>query len=195
MNYLDRMVVDGRDPELWRRARVGKIGGSDAARHSKLTSAHLYVAQKRDESFRGNAATEHGKAREAAILAQFGLTQNVALFHSETNPRFVATPDAIVANPVSGELVVVQVKTSSKPITKIPLGYMRQMRWEQFVLGATMSLFIWEVHNDYAPQEMEAQSLVIDRDENQIESLVEIGGAVLAGLDAVDDFTREMENS
>lgn len=195
MNYLDRMVVDGRDPELWRRARVGKLGGSDAAKFSKLTSAPLYVAQKRDESFRGNSYTEHGKAREAQILAQFGLGQNLALFHSEANPRFVATPDSIVVSPQTGELVVVQVKTSSKPITKIPLGYMRQMWWEQFVLGATKSLFVWEVHNQFAPQEMEAQSIIVERDDNKIEDLIEIGEAVLAGLDAVDDFTREMENS
>ena len=78
-----RVLADSRERAAWLDARVGNIGGSDAANYANEASVPGYVRAKLDDRFRGNQYTAHGNAREAAILAQFGIEQNTLLFRSQ----------------------------------------------------------------------------------------------------------------
>lgn len=194
MTYLERMVVDGLDQEKWREARVGKIGGSDAASFAKVSSAPLYLRAKLLEGFTGNQYTRHGKEREPVILSRFNLKQNLALFHAAGNPLHVCTPDAIVAGP--DEIVLVQVKTSAKPLSedKLSPAYKRQMWWEQYVMGARRTLFVWEVHDNFTPLGMEPDSFIFERDDSEIENLITIADLVLEGMATAAQFRQEMNS-
>lgn len=195
LDIWNRIVVDGRDRELWARARDGKIGGSDAMSFAKRESAHLYLKAKLQEGFTGNTYTQHGNDRERAILRQFGLEQNTALFHAEGNPLHVCTPDGIATK--ADEFALVQVKTSGKPLPKTtPKNYLRQIWWEQHVMGAEVTLLVWEQHDgSFAPLNMEPESRIIYRDDNEIATLVEIADIVLDGMRAAEEFRRELASS
>lgn len=189
-----RILADSRDRPSWMDARVGRIGGSDAASYAKVASAPLYLKAKLNESFDGNAYTTHGNDRERAILARFGLEQNTMLFRSESNPRHVCTPDSIVVNAETGEITLVQVKTSSKPINRIVPTYQRQMWWEQYVMGSRRTLFVWEQHESFQPLNMEPESMWHERDDSQIETLITIADLVLAGMDSAAQFRKEIQS-
>lgn len=195
LDFLDRIVVDGHDHEEWAAARVGKWGGSDAMSAAKIESAHLYLRAKLQEGWTGNAYTAHGNDRERAILRQFGVEQNKALFHATDNPLHVCTPDGIATK--ADEFALVQVKTSGKPLpATTPKGYLRQIWWEQYVMGAEVSLLIWEQHDgSFAPLNMEPETRIIYRDDAEIATLVTIADLVLDGMRAAEEFRRELASS
>lgn len=191
-----RVLADSRERAAWLDARVGNIGGSDAANYANEASVPGYVRAKLDDRFRGNQYTAHGNAREAAILAQFGIEQNTLLFRSEATRRHVATPDAIKVRR-DGGILLAQVKAlevGHEPMTSRGLRprYLRQCWWEQWVLGAERTIFIWEMHDRFQPAAPEAESVWIDRDDSEIAKLVRIANGVCAGLDAHAAFEREM---
>lgn len=188
---LRRALFDSRDRPAWLLGRTGKIGASDAASFSKVTSAPLYLKAKLNPSFHGNTSTQHGNDREPFILAAYNLEQNFTLFASADNPRHVATPDSIILG--AGELTLSQVKTTVKDLYKIPPTYQRQMLWEQYVMGADRTLFIWEKHTNYVPDEMEPVSQWFYRDDIQIAKLVTIANLVLTGMDEAEAFRKDLQ--
>lgn len=191
-NYPDRIVADIRDKVAWTKHRTGRIGGSDAAKFAKEASAHLYLKSMLQSPFVGNQFTNHGNDREAAILRHYRLDQNHFMFRSPTNERFVATPDSIrVLN--SNEVILSQAKTTSKPMLGPIPAYQRQMWWEQMVMDTDRTLFVWEQHEDFRAG-MEPESVWFYRDEDQIAKLVRIGNIILEGMDAADEFRKEMES-
>lgn len=193
VDIMSRVLADARDRPAWLRARIGKIGGSDAASFAKLESAPLYLRAKLHSPFRGNIYTAHGHAREEQILARYRIPQNTYLFHHPDHPRHVATPDGIVVE--GSRVILAQVKTSEKPIPaadRIPPAYRRQMWWEQWVMGADRTLLIWERHTDFQPVDMEPAAVWFDRDDDEIEKLVTIADYVLEGMDAAERFANEM---
>lgn len=189
-----RQLADSRDRVSWAKARSGGIGASDAASYAKVVSAPLYLRSKLFNPFGGNTYTSHGNEREPLILAQYHVEQNHTLFHSAGNPRHMATPDGIVLG-ANGAFFLVQCKTSSSPITKISPTYQRQMLWEQYVMGAQSTLFIWEEHDRFKPVNMEPQSLWFQRDDARIADLITIADIVLAGMDGAKQFEQEMSQS
>lgn len=189
-----RYVVDQRDREAWAAARTRAIGASEAAKFSKIESVPLYVKGKMHNPFQGNMATGHGNQREEHILAAYHVRQNTLMFHAELNRRFVATPDGITIG-ADGRIILTQVKTTDHPFKTIPLGYRRQCWWEQYVLGADRTLFVWEEHRNYQPVGMEPESCWIDRDDEELAKMLAIGGLVLSALDEYDEFTKELQAS
>lgn len=190
MSYLSRVLADSTDREAWSKARANRSGASDAAKFSKLASAPLYVKAKIANAFTGNAATAHGNAREAAILAPLGFEQNTLLFHAEGNERHVATPDGV--RMTENGLLLAEVKTTNKPFKTIPLGYLRQVAWAQYVMGAEVTRFGWEVHEGFVPTELEPESVLIHRDEPMIAQLILIADRVLDLLDNYNAFQKEL---
>ncbi len=191
-----RALADAKDREAWLRARSTppRIGGSDAANYSKLESVPSYIRQKLTDGFDGNAYTRHGNDREPHMLRAYGFEQNTIMFRAIPTSRHVATPDGIMVRP-DGSLVLAQCKAlDHDPRTRngLPPKYLRQCWWEQHVLGAARTLFIWEVHRDYRPIDFEPESIWIDRDDTEIAKLVTISNAVLRGVDAAADFTRQL---
>lgn len=194
MDIMTRVLADARDRPNWLAKRMGKIGASDAASFAKYESAPLYLRAKLHSPFRGNIYTAHGHAREAIILAHYGIPQNHYLFHHPAHPRHVATPDGIVVGD-GGRITLAQVKTSEKPIPaadKIPPSYRRQMWWEQWVMGADRTLLVWEQHDGFRPVDMEPDAVWFDRDDDEIKKLVSIADYVLEGMDAAERFATEM---
>lgn len=206
-------IADSRDRPKWLAARTGKIGASDAAKYAKVESAPLYLRAKLDEAFQGNTYTSHGNDRERAMLAAYRIEQNTMMFASRSNPRHVATPDGIlIANErevvlaqakttlrktktlAGGEVVVVPPFTNAKGERVIPPDYKRQMWWEQYVLGASRTLFVFEEHENFRPTSIEPDSMWLIRDDTEIDKLITIANLVLAGMDAAIQFRKEIQS-
>jgi hypothetical protein len=191
-DYETRVVADIRDRIGWAKVRSRGIGASDAAKFAKVESAPLYARNKLYSPFDGNGYTRHGHEREPLMLAAFHTPQNFAMFRASENPRHLATPDGIKVGG-DGSLLLVQCKTTNKAFRTIPRDYLRQMWWEQYVLGAERTLFVWEQHDGFRPVTPEPESRVIDRDDEEIRKLIQIADAVLGILDRGDAHRIEME--
>jgi len=183
-----RVVADSSDRPAWLRARSRGITATDAARLATDASVDQAVHAKRyGTGFTGNAFTEHGKRREpqiaAWVRAHHGLNPSSLLFHAAGSMEHLATPDGMILRP-SGRLELAEIKTTTKPWRSIPRSYLRQVWWQQYVLGAERTLVVWEQHRDFVPVEDEPRCRWVDRDENEIELLVRRADAVLARLHA-----------
>lgn len=182
-----RIVADSRDRVGWLRARAAGITATDVAQLSsdasilRAADAKLGVGAR----FSGNAYTDHGRRREPEIAswiaATHGILPSSALFHAETEKRHLATPDGIVQD-ASGRIALSEIKTTNKSWRTIPRTYMRQIWWQQHVLGAERTLFAWEEHRDFQPLHDEPKCLWIDRDDAEIGRLVHLATALIDEL-------------
>jgi hypothetical protein len=173
--HLLRIVADSTDRVAWMRARNQGITATDVARLATPKSLHKAALDKLGGSnFGGNTFTDHGRAREpviaAWVLARYGIEPSTALFHAAGQRRHLATPDGVGTDVRSLELA--EIKTTSKPWRSIPRSYLRQVWWQQYVLGADRTLLVWEEHRDFVPVRSEPRCRWIDRDEDQIAILV-----------------------
>lgn len=183
--YLDRMLADGTDKAEWLRVRTTGITATDVAR---LSSPSAVPQAARDKlfgtGFTGNAYTRHGQEREpviaAWVLENFGISSNQAIFHAATDRRHLATPDGIAE--IDGEVVLSEIKTSGKPLEEIPPNYLRQVHWQQYVLGASRTLFVWEQHSDFVPVRDEPLVQWIERDEAAIDDVLKRAGALVTEI-------------
>lgn len=183
--YLSRMVTDGSDEAAWLRARSRGITATDVAKLNSVNAIPTAALEKlRGSSFTGNAYTDHGKAREPVIAAwvqeNFAIDPSSALFHSEQETRHLATPDGIGV--VDETLILAEIKTSQKPFDGVPAGYLRQVYWQQYVLGAERTLFVWEQHENFVPVSTTPKHLWIERDERAIRELVYLANGLIGEL-------------
>lgn len=184
IDYLKRVVADGSNRQEWLRARSRGITATDVAKlstpRSIETAAHAKLHGSR---FSGNAFTEHGKAREpeiaAWVLREYGISASAALFHAEFDRRHLATPDGIGQR--NGTLELAEIKTTNKHWRSIPRHYLRQVWWQQHVLGAERTLVVWEQHENFVPVG-EPQCRWVDRDESEIEHLVKLADQLISVL-------------
>jgi hypothetical protein len=179
------MVTDGSDEAAWLRARSRGITATDVAKLNSVNAIPTAALEKlRGSSFTGNVYTEHGKAREPVIAAwvkeNFSIEPSSALFHSEQETRHLATPDGIGV--VEETLILAEIKTSQKPFDGVPAGYLRQVYWQQYVLGAERTLFVWEQHHNFVPVSATPQHLWIERDERAIRDLVFLANGLIGEL-------------
>ena len=184
-SHLRRVVTDGSDRVAWMRARARGITATDVAKLSTPRSIDAAAWEKLHGSgFSGNAYTRHGTAREpeiaAWVLAQHGIEPSRALFHAETDMRHLATPDGLVLRQ-GGSLELAEIKTTNKPWRSIPRNYLRQIWWQQYVLGAERTLMVWERHEDFVPVG-DPECRWVDRDENEIAKLVALAGQLIDTL-------------
>ncbi len=180
--YLSRMVTDGTDRMAWMRARARGITATDVAKLSTPRSLEAAAHEKLHGSrFSGNAYTEHGKAREPEIATwvtrEHGIRPSQALFHAEADLRHLATPDGLVERE-GGALELAEIKTTNKEWRSIPRNYLRQVWWQQYVLGAERTLVVWERHENFLPVG-DPLCRWVDRDENEIERLVHLAGKLI----------------
>lgn len=184
-DHRARIVADSTDRVAWLRARSRGITATDAARLATERSVHAVIRDKRyGSSFGGNAFTDHGSQREPEIARwvqqAHGITPSTALFHASSNRAHLATPDGISV--VGDTIVLAEIKTTSAPWRTIPRSYLRQVWWQQYVLGAERTLLVWEQHDNFVPVGAEPKSRWIDRDENEIHMLVSLADRVLHEL-------------
>ena len=92
---------------------------------------------------------------------------------------------------VGGELLTIEsvttpgkgeIKTTGKAWRSIPRHYLRQIWWQQYVLGADRTLFVWERHDEFVPVADEPECRWVDRDDDQIRGLVQLADLVLDRL-------------
>jgi hypothetical protein len=189
-SHLDRVVADSSDRVAWLRARSRGITATDVAKLSTPRSVEAAAREKWFGSrFSGNAYTEHGRDREPAIAAwtldHHGIAPSSLLFHAEHDTRHLATPDGLAVTD-AGALVLAEIKTTNKPWRSIPRHYLRQIWWQQYVLGAERTLFVWERHEDFVPVG-EPECRWVERDEDAIATLVSLAAQLVA---TIDGFAR-----
>ena len=183
--YLQRIVADGSDRVEWMRARARGITATDVAKLSSPRSIDAAAWQKlHGMGFSGNAFTRHGNEREPEIaswvLREHGITPSQALFHAELDRRHLATPDGLTLR-TNGSLELAEIKTTNKAWRSIPRNYLRQIWWQQYVLGAERTLLVWERHENFVPVG-DPECRWIDRDENEIAQLVNLAGQLIDTL-------------
>jgi len=170
--HTSRILADASDRIAWLRARSTGVTATDVAR---LSSAKALQAVALDKllgtGFGGNAFTDHGKAREPEIAP------SSALFHADGEKRHLATPDGVGL--VDGALVLAEIKTTSSVWRSIPRSYLRQVWWQQYVVGAERTLLVWEQHADFVPVDAEPTCRWIERDDNEIHMLVGLANRLL----------------
>ena len=181
-----RIVADSRDRVAWVRARSRGITATDVA---SLTSENAIAraadAKLMGSGFSGNAYTAHGRLREPEIAAwvagTHGILPSSALFHAVVEKRHLATPDGIGV--YAGDRVqLCEIKTTNKSWRSIPRSYLRQVWWQQHVLGAERTLVVWEEHDEFVPVGDEPRCAWVDRDEVEIGKLVRLATALIDEL-------------
>lgn len=181
-----RVVADSRDRVAWIRARSRGITATDVA---TLTSANAIAkaadAKLMGSGFSGNAYTAHGRVREPEIArwvaATHGILPSSALFHAEVERRHLATPDGVMVD-AGGRVTLCEIKTTNKSWRSIPRTYLRQVWWQQHVLGAERTLVVWEQHDGFVPIDDEPHCAWVDRDEREIGTLVRLATALIDEL-------------
>ena len=181
-----RVVADSSDRVAWLRARSRGITATDAAKLASRASVRSAAWEKRHgTSFGGSRFTDHGRVREPVIAdwvrRTHGIDPSSLLFHAEGDRRHLATPDGLRVAP-GGVLELCEIKTTSRSWRGIPRPYLRQVWWQQYVLGAERTLVVWEEHRDFVPVMAEPRARWVDRDEDQIAILVCLAGELIAEL-------------
>ncbi len=181
-----RVVADSRDRVAWIRARSRGITATDvAALTSERTIARAADTKLRGSGFSGNAYTDHGRRREpeiaAWVAATHGILPSTDLFRAVVEPRHLATPDGLWID-ADGHVVLAEIKTTKKPWRAIPRSYLRQVWWQQHVLGAERTLVVWEEHDGFVPVEDQPRCAWVDRDESEIARLVDLATALIDEL-------------
>ena len=129
-----------------------------------------------------------GVVAEAAwVAATHGIRPSSALYHAVVEKRHLATPDGVVVDG-EGRIVLAEIKTTNKAWRSIPKTYMRQIWWQQHVLGAERTLVAWEQHDGFVPMHDEPRCQWVDRDEREIAKLVGLATSLIDEL-----YRRTME--
>ena len=187
--HLTRLVTDGTDRVAWLRARARGITATDVAKLSTPASIQAAAhAKLHGTGFGGNAYTDHGRSREPEIARwvrrQHGIDSSSALFHADGERRHLATPDGVAVRE-GGLIELAEIKTTSKPWRRVPRAYLRQVWWQQYVLGAERTLLVWEEHDNFVPVHPEPRWVWIERDEVEIARLVGLANQLIRTLAAL----------
>lgn len=181
-----RAVADSRDRVAWTRARSRGITATDVASLTSMKAiAKAADAKLMGSGFSGNAYTAHGRVREPEIArwvaATHGILPSSTLFHAEVEKRHLATPDGVAVG-AGGRVTLCEIKTTNKSWRSIPRTYLRQVWWQQHVLGAERTLVVWEEHDGFVPVDDEPHSAWVDRDDAEIGTLVRLATALIDEL-------------
>ena len=181
-DHRDRIVANSHDRISWLRARSRGVTATDVARLSSPRALNGVALEKLSGTgFGGNAFTDHGRNREPEIarwvLATHGITPSSDLYHAHDQPLHLATPDGVRAN--GSTVILCEIKTTSHAWRSIPRSYLRQVWWQQYVLGAERTLVVWEQHADFVPVHDQPQSRWVERDDNEIHVLVGLANRLL----------------
>lgn len=181
-DHRTRVVTTIEDRVAWIRARSRGVTATDVAR---LSSERALKAVAQDKllgsGFGGNAYTDHGRAREPEIArwvrAKHRIEPSSTLYHAHGQPLHLATPDGVGVH--DGAVVLAEIKTTGHVWRSIPRSYLRQVWWQQYVLGADRTLVVWEQHDGFVPVAGEPNCQWVERDDNQIHMLVGLANRLL----------------
>lgn len=106
---------------------------------------------------------------------RFGIMPNDWLIQHEEFAHHLATPDGLSFD----HTVIAEIKTTGKDWGegKIPIQYRRQVQWQLHVTGAVSCVFSWmlreERGGEFFPAWFDAKSIVMLRDDEMIEQLID----------------------
>ncbi len=181
-DHRRRIVANSVDRIAWLRARSRGVTATDVARLSSVRALQGVALEKLSGTgFGGNAFTDHGRTREPEIarwvLANHGIAPSSDLYHAHGQPLHLATPDGVRAT--GSTVILCEIKTTSHAWRSIPRSYLRQVWWQQYVLGAERTLVVWEQHDDFVPVAAVPQVRWVERDDNEIHVLVGLANRLL----------------
>jgi len=181
-DHRTRVVAASTDRVAWLRARSRGVTATDVARLSSHRAVQAVAHEKiNGTSFGGNAYTDHGRAREPEIarwvMREYGIRPSNTLFHAHGEALHLATPDGV--DDRTSSVVLSEIKTTSSAWKSIPRSYLRQIWWQQYVLGAERTLLVWEQHVDFVPVAPVPRFEWIERDDNEIHILVGLANDLL----------------
>ncbi len=184
-SHRDRIVADQTDRVAWLKARARGVTATDVARLTSEKAVRSLAMEKLLGSrFGGNAYTEHGRLREPAIGRWagnvYGMRSSSALFHADGNRDHLATPDGL--REVDGRVELCEIKTTVHAWRGIPRPYLRQVWWQQYVLGAERTLVVWERHDEFVPLSDEPECRWVDRDDAEIGRLIGLADDLLRAM-------------
>lgn len=178
------------DRLVWLAARRNGVTATeirDSARGSSTDRRRIIMEKVTDTDtpdLSGNRYIKRGHTREPVIAEWIGRRFNIEtsglLYAHPTEPRHLATPDCYSIDPMTGEVLLAEIKTSKhdlwpfetsapasgidtlRPATALALrttsrtpfwtsGYYDQMQWQMHVLGAKRTLFVYEQHDNEWP--------------------------------------------
>jgi hypothetical protein len=153
-----RSLGNDSNREAWLHARLNVVTATEAKvlyKGSAQDKAKVVREKVEGSSFSGNQYTEWGKHREPFIMdaiAGFGLQACGELVHAEQNKRHAATPDQIGVD-FDGLIVLGEIKTSKHDMSFgspafEKAGYLFQMIWQGYCVGARRVLYTFEQHDD-----------------------------------------------
>ncbi|QJU54376.1 YqaJ viral recombinase family protein [Herbiconiux sp. KACC 21604] len=153
-----RSLGNDSNREAWLHARLNVVTATEAKvlyKGSAQDKAKVVREKVEGSSFSGNQYTEWGKHREPAIAAateRYGLQLCGELIAAEQNPRHAATPDQVGVD-FDGDIVLGEIKTSKHDMSVgspkfEQAGYLFQMIWQGYCVGARRVLYTFEQHDD-----------------------------------------------
>jgi putative phage-type endonuclease len=179
------------DENAWLTAREGKITATliAAASTPKGFEESLIKLRGESEPITDNSYMEFGRRMEPFISLWvkdlFGVIPNEWLIGHETRPEFVATPDGLSWH----DPIISEVKTTGTDWgewNKVPISYRRQVQWQMYVTGAEQCIFAWllreEKEGRFQSPWLEPKALTVDRDEQQIEKLIDVAEKLLTKI-------------
>lgn len=178
---MSHTILERTSDAEWFEQRRQHVTATDVARlaHGGPATWAAVKAEKRtgQRAFVGNRFTEWGKEREPVIAEYVQFAHDVApndrVFVLD-GTQWSATPDGATGKR-GGEY-----KTTNRPweiwkpadLRDVKPVYYDQVQWAQLVGEFEDTAFAWEVHENFVPVEM--KSIIIPRDEERINELVEV---------------------
>lgn len=196
-----RMVARSQTDE-WYKARqygvsattVAKAASGPAGYDAELKNALF----PEDNEVVDNAYMKFGRDWEQWIVENlpggFEIKHNDWLIRGDDDYRWhLATPDGLNAD----WSVIAEVKTTGKDWegSAIPIQYRRQVQWQMHVTGAKQCIFGWLLratadNGDFVPAWLEPKWVVIFRDDEMIEQLIEVAQRFITDF----NHYKEMQN-
>ena len=184
MISVERFIVSSQTRDLWLEARERGVTATQVAKAA--TPAGMKEVKAQIESpteVTVNAVMDWGNEREPyiayAVAQRFGVLANDYLICADGpgNEWQMATPDGLSLD----HTMIGEYKTSGKDLSKIPIGYMRQIQWQLYVTGAERCVFAWEQRLEgpegFVPG-MDVETQIVERDEEMIEQLIMVAQEV-----------------
>lgn len=176
----ERFLCRSTDRDLWLSTRGMGVTATMVARAATPAGFEKVADEIRHPvDVQPNAVMAWGSYREAEIMRrvklEFGIMPNDWLIAKDSGLSrwMMATPDGLSLD----HSLVAEVKTSGKPLDKIPAHYYRQCQWQLWVTDAERCLFAYELRLDGPDGFVPGLDIVaqwVDRDEKVISELVSV---------------------
>ena len=183
-----RFEEQSRNREAWLEARRFGVTATEVARAATPAGFKQALAARHGfgEEITVTSAMQFGLDQEPKIMrvVKFihGVLPNDWLISSETDWRYLATPDGLSVD--HQRIAEVKTGSNSEYATKIPIHYRRQMQWQLFVTGAKECVYAYMLRVDdpwgvCSPAWVQPKITIVPRDEAMISGLVRVADQLL----------------